>query len=147
MTTSQELKMKGNWNELRGRIEEHWSQLTSSDLDNLEGRKDQIVGKIQQKTGETSQKIEAELNHLLETVCNSAASTTEKLGQTVQNAQEHLNQASQAARQQMDRMNDSIQQGYQQAEETVRKHPTESVAVAFGTGLIAGVIVSLALRR
>ena len=41
---------------------------------------------------------------------------------------------------------DQIRHGYEEAERTVQRHPTESVLMAFGGGLIAGVIVGLILR-
>lgn len=145
MTTREEIR--GHWNELRGQIEERWSQLGPGDLDGVDGSTDQLVGKIQQKTGQARQKIEEELDSLLQNVSQSASSATEKLGEYGKQAQEQFARASDAAREQYDRMSDSLQDGYREAENTVRRRPAESVAVAFGTGLIAGVVVGLALRR
>ncbi|MCA9006736.1 MAG: DUF883 family protein [Planctomycetaceae bacterium] len=149
MTTREELR--GHWNEIRGRIEERWSQLNSSDLDGLEGKTDQLVGKIQQKTGETSRDIQKELDAIVESLSHSASTMAGKVGDTfneaVKNSREQFAHASEAAREQYEQVNQSVRKGYHEAERTVRKHPAESVAVAFGTGLIAGVIVSLAWRR
>jgi len=69
------------------------------------------------------------------------------VNETVNQAKEQFSHASEAAREQYERVNESIQEGYHQAEKTVQKNPAESVAVAFGTGLIAGVIISLVWRR
>ncbi|WP_339686051.1 general stress protein CsbD [Gimesia maris] len=149
MTTREELR--GHWNEIRGRIEERWSQLNSSDLDGLEGKTDQLVGRIQQKTGETKRDIQRELDSMVESFSQSASTVADKMGDTlneaVKNSKEQFAHASDAAREQYEQVNQSVQKGYREAERTVRKHPAESVAVAFGTGLIAGVIVSLAWRR
>tara|TARA_R110002111_G_scaffold153375_1_gene220252 strand:- start:240182 stop:240619 length:438 start_codon:yes stop_codon:yes gene_type:complete len=145
MTTREEIR--GNWNQLRGRIEERWGQLTSNDLDELEGKADQLVGKIQQKTGETSQKIEAELDAIIKNLSESASCASERIGESVKKTKEQLAQVSESAREQYERVSETVQDGYQQAEHTVRKHPAESVAVAFGTGLIAGVIVGLVWRK
>jgi ElaB/YqjD/DUF883 family membrane-anchored ribosome-binding protein len=41
---------------------------------------------------------------------------------------------------------ESIRSGYDQAQGTVRRNPMESVAVAFGAGIITGVIVGLVLK-
>ncbi|MBN70364.1 MAG: general stress protein CsbD [Gimesia sp.] len=149
MVTREEIR--GHWNELRGRIEKHWNQLSPHDLDGVEGETDQLVGKIQQKTGQASTEIRQELDCIVDDMSKSAARATEKLGEnfenTVNKTKEQFQHASEAARAQYEHLNESMHKGYQQAEQTLRKNPVESVAVAFGTGLIAGVIVSLVWRR
>lgn len=145
MTTREEVR--GHWNELRGQIEKRWSQLSPHDLDNVDGDTDQLVGTIQQKTGQARQRIEEELDDLLQNLSHSASSAAENVGEYVKSAKEQFTHASDQARQQYDRMNESFQEGYRHAENAVRRRPAESVAVAFGTGLIAGVIVGLAIRR
>jgi uncharacterized protein YjbJ (UPF0337 family) len=145
MTTREEIR--GHWNELRGQIEQRWSQLSPHDLDEVEGDTDQLVGKIQQKTGQAKQKIEEQLDSLLDNLSQSASSATEKMGEYVKQAKDQFGHVSEAAREQYERASESIQGGYHQAEDMVRRRPAESVAVAFGTGLIAGVIVGLVLRR
>ena len=40
----------------------------------------------------------------------------------------------------------SVQDGFEQAERTVRQRPVESLAVAFGTGVITGLLVALVVR-
>lgn len=50
-------KLKGNWNQLKGKLKEEYGQLTDDDLKYIEGKKDQMIGAIQEKTGETKEKI------------------------------------------------------------------------------------------
>lgn len=145
MTTREEIR--GHWNELRGRIEERWTQLSPNDLDDVDGNTDQLVGKIQQKTGQARQKIQEELDSMLENLSQSASSGAGKMGEYTKQAKEQLAQASERTRQQYDRMSHSVQDGYHQAENTVRRHPAESVATAFGTGLVAGLLVGFIMRR
>lgn len=45
-------QVKGNWNQFRGKVKERWNDLTDDDLDAMEGRREQIVGKIQERYGE-----------------------------------------------------------------------------------------------
>jgi uncharacterized protein YjbJ (UPF0337 family) len=40
-------QIQGNWNQLRGRIKEQWGKLTDDDLDVVNGRFEQLVGRIQ----------------------------------------------------------------------------------------------------
>ena len=42
---------KGNWNQFRGKVKEQFNELTNDDLDAMECRREQIVGKIQERYG------------------------------------------------------------------------------------------------
>ena len=61
-------------------------------------------------------------------------------------AREYLNQASESTSEVSDQVRERVREGYAGAEQLVQRRPAESLAVAFGTGLIAGVIVGLVLR-
>ena len=54
--------MKGKWNELKGKVQEEWGELTNDDLDRIEGERDQLVGKIQQRYGKARHEAEQELD-------------------------------------------------------------------------------------
>ena len=58
------LRIRGNWNELKGRVKQHWGTLTDDDLMFQEGREDELVGRIQKKTGEPREKIINFINKL-----------------------------------------------------------------------------------
>ena len=51
------LKAKGNWNELKGKIKQQYSQLTDDDLLYQEGKDDELLGRIQKKTGKTKEQV------------------------------------------------------------------------------------------
>ncbi|MEZ5333535.1 MAG: CsbD family protein [Thermoanaerobaculia bacterium] len=53
--------LKGKWNEFRGSVQERWGKITDDDLDVIEGRRDQLIGKIQQAYGRTRAEVEREL--------------------------------------------------------------------------------------
>jgi uncharacterized protein YjbJ (UPF0337 family) len=42
---------EGQWNQLKGKVREKWAQLTDDDFDAIGGRKDQLVGRIQERYG------------------------------------------------------------------------------------------------
>lgn len=52
---------RGKWNELRGKVKERWGDLTDDDLDRIEGRRDQLIGAIQQRYGKAREEAEQEL--------------------------------------------------------------------------------------
>ncbi|QDT01108.1 CsbD family protein [Adhaeretor mobilis] len=126
MITQQQLT--GNWNQLKGLIQEKWGQLTDDELQEVSGEFEQIVGLIQQKTGEARQQVEATLEKLSE-------KSSGMVQHAADTAKEYFGQAS-----------DSMRDAAGQVRQTVEKRPAESVAVAFGTGLLAGVVVGLVLR-
>ncbi|UZD22253.1 CsbD family protein [Algoriphagus halophytocola] len=54
------LKLKGNWNILKGKLKEKYGELTDDDLAYVEGQEDQLLGKIQKRTGEAEETIKKE---------------------------------------------------------------------------------------
>jgi uncharacterized protein YjbJ (UPF0337 family) len=51
------LRIKGNWNEIKGKIKQQWGQLTDDDLQYQKGREDELLGRIQKRTGKTREEI------------------------------------------------------------------------------------------
>ncbi|MFC3111452.1 CsbD family protein [Undibacterium arcticum] len=41
----------GNWKQFKGKIKEQWSKLTDDHIDQIEGKRDQLSGKIQENYG------------------------------------------------------------------------------------------------
>lgn len=56
--------LAGQWNQVRGQIKKRWGQLTDDDLKLVDGNIDQLVGRIQHKTGEAREAIESFLDEL-----------------------------------------------------------------------------------
>lgn len=52
------LTIKGNWNTIRGALKQRWAQLTEDDLLFEEGKEEELVGRIQRRTGESREKIQ-----------------------------------------------------------------------------------------
>jgi len=50
-------EIKGNWNEIKGKLKQKFADLTDDDLLYEEGKEDELYGKIQQKTGKTKDEI------------------------------------------------------------------------------------------
>lgn len=58
------LKVKGNWNELKGKIKQQYADLTDDDLLYVEGKEDELLGRIQQKTGKTKEEVKSWIDKL-----------------------------------------------------------------------------------
>lgn len=50
-------KIKGNWNQIKGKLKEEYGQLTDNDLMYEEGKEDQLFGRLQEKTGKTKEEL------------------------------------------------------------------------------------------
>ncbi len=54
-------KVKGSWSQTKGAVKEQWGELTDDDLLAIEGRRDQLVGKIQTRYGISREAAEAQV--------------------------------------------------------------------------------------
>lgn len=50
-------KIKGNWNELKGKLKQEYGQLTDDDLAYAEGKEDELIGRLQNKLGKTKEEV------------------------------------------------------------------------------------------
>lgn len=51
----------GSWTEFQGKVRERWGKLTNDDLDVIAGRRDQLVGVLQQRYGTAKDDLEHEV--------------------------------------------------------------------------------------
>lgn len=55
------LQLKGNWNIAKGKLKQRWGDLTDDDLNYAEGKEEELIGRIQKRTGETREAVERAL--------------------------------------------------------------------------------------
>ena len=120
--------IQGEWNHLCSLARQRWNQLTEDDLRGLEENIEQLIGRIQQKTGEGRDAIAAFFSEMASRGSSAVAQATDAAGQYAH------------------QVGDQVRERYDSAEGLVRRHPTETVVVAFGIGLVAGLITGLAIR-
>lgn len=58
------LELKGNWNVLKGKLKQKYSQLTDDDLQYVEGKEDELLGRLQKKLGKSDREIRDTLRDL-----------------------------------------------------------------------------------
>ena len=58
------LRFKGSWNEAKGKLKQKYGQLTDDDLTFVEGKDDELLGRLQQKLGKTKEVLRAEIEKL-----------------------------------------------------------------------------------
>lgn len=132
-------EMSGGWNQLKGQIKAKWGQLTDNELTQSEGNVEKLVGMIQQKTGTARREIETFFDQCVK----DGASTANRVAAS---ARQYAQQAGEAVNQGYEEVAERVQEGYEQAEEVIRSRPAESLSVAFGVGIITGILVTLLMR-
>jgi len=58
------LEIKGDWNQLKGRVKQAYGDLTDDDLVREEGKDDEMLGKLQKKTGKGRDELVKWINSL-----------------------------------------------------------------------------------
>ncbi|GAA4797025.1 CsbD family protein [Olivibacter ginsenosidimutans] len=58
------LSLKGTWNQIKGKAKQAYADLTDDDLMYEEGKEDELVGRLQKKTGKTRDEVVDWLNSL-----------------------------------------------------------------------------------
>jgi uncharacterized protein YjbJ (UPF0337 family) len=57
--------LEGKWKQLKGRVQETWGELTNDEIDQIQGKRDVLAGKLQEKYGYTRVEAENEINDFL----------------------------------------------------------------------------------
>ncbi|KZE70464.1 hypothetical protein AV654_06140 [Paenibacillus elgii] len=52
--------LKGKWRQLKGEAQKQWGKLTDDDLDVINGEKEKLLGKLQEKYGHTKEAAQEE---------------------------------------------------------------------------------------
>jgi len=66
------LEIKGDWNLIKGKLKQKWAQLTDDDLQYLEGKQDELLGRIQKRTGESRETVETAIEDYRTTLRRSS---------------------------------------------------------------------------
>jgi len=61
MTT---LDLKGNWNEVKGKLKQKYGNLTDDDLTLSEGKEDELLGRIQKRLGKSKEEVRRMIEEL-----------------------------------------------------------------------------------
>jgi uncharacterized protein YjbJ (UPF0337 family) len=67
MTT---LEIKGDWNITTGKLKQKWAKLTDGDLKYIEGKQEELLGRMQKRTGETREAVEKAVKEASSSGCD-----------------------------------------------------------------------------
>ena len=58
------LRMKGSWNEVKGKLKQKYGQLTDNDLTFAEGKDEELLGRLQNRLGKSKDELRKEIEDL-----------------------------------------------------------------------------------
>lgn len=56
------LQLKGNWHIIKGKLKQKYATLTEDDLQYIEGKEEELLGRLQKRTGKTAKEIKDVIN-------------------------------------------------------------------------------------
>lgn len=60
--------LKGQWTQFKGKIRQQWGKLTDDELDQIQGDREILIGKLQQRYGRSREQVEQEVDRWLQQV-------------------------------------------------------------------------------
>jgi uncharacterized protein YjbJ (UPF0337 family) len=72
-------QVEGKWKQATGKAKEKWGKLTDDDLQMINGKKDQLVGRIQERYGIAKEEAEKQVDEFSRTYDTDDATTREKV--------------------------------------------------------------------
>ena len=136
MATKEEAQ--GTWNQLAGAVKSKYSQITGDDLAGVNGNIQQLAGVIQKKTG----KAREEIDEFLKSVSESTATTVGRISEA---ATDFATKASETVREGYDYAKEASRDGLKAATATVQYRPGESLLLAMGIGVVAGLVIGTSM--
>lgn len=58
----EKLQIKGNWNEIKGKLKQQYGELTDNDLTYAEGKEEELLGRLQQKLGKSKEELMSKID-------------------------------------------------------------------------------------
>jgi uncharacterized protein YjbJ (UPF0337 family) len=72
-------RIEGKWKQAKGKIKEQWAKLTDDDLEFINGKRDQLVGRIQERCGIAKDEAERQVNEFSRTYGADEPTTRERI--------------------------------------------------------------------
>lgn len=65
-------RLAGNWKQIQGKIKQKWGDLTDDDMARIEGKRDELAGRLQERYGYTKQQAQKEIDDFMNDVDRAA---------------------------------------------------------------------------
>jgi ElaB/YqjD/DUF883 family membrane-anchored ribosome-binding protein len=135
----------GSWNTIKGKLKQKYAQFTDDDLVFVEGKADELLGRLKTKLGLTEDAVVELLNEMKESAMNfgdgvrdKVSEATAKVGKVVGNAKAKITEVAGEA---YDHARQSARTLQSKAESYVAEQPLKTLLVALAVGFVAGVFI------
>ena len=136
-------QVEGNWKQVRGNVKKQWGKLTDDDLAAIDGRREVLEGRIQERYGYTKDRVRKEIEEWQRSFASQVSRGGDELAAHIESIRDDIQSltstVSRIANQQLGRAQDKAIDAATQAEEAIRRNPTSAVAMALGVGFLLGV--------
>jgi uncharacterized protein YjbJ (UPF0337 family) len=129
-------RIEGNWKQMKGTVKEQWGKLTDDDLTLINGRRDQLEGKIQERYGFAEDQARKEIEDWYRSIESDLAEQIEAIRADIQTL---TSTVARIANKQIARAQDRAIEAANDADDAIRRNPLSAVAIALGLGFIYGV--------
>lgn len=58
-------QIEGNWTQFKGTVQKQWGKITNDELDVIDGRREELVGRIQKQYGISKEEAEKQVDEFL----------------------------------------------------------------------------------
>ena len=137
-------RIEGDWKRLKGTAKEQWGRLTDDDLAAINGRREQLEGKLQERYGYAKDRIKREIDDWASEVRTTArkvandADLSDEVDAIRDDVQKLAATIGDVAKRQAGRAQDNAVDAMHTAENYIRQNPLQAVAIAVGLGFLYG---------
>ena len=137
-------RVEGNWKQVKGNVKRHWGKLTDADLVAIDGRRQELESKLQERYGYTKDRVRKEIDDWYSSTSSQLSETREELADQIDAIRADIERLTSTvgrmANKQLNRAQDKVIETANQTEQAIRQNPLSTVAIAFGLGFLYGVI-------
>lgn len=137
-------RIEGDWKQLKGTAKQHWGRLTDDDLAAINGRREELEGKLQERYGYAKDRIKREIEDWASELRAGArkvandADLADEIDAIKADLQHLTATLGDVAKRQTGRAQDTAVEAMHSAESYIKQNPLQAVAIAGALGFLYG---------
>ena len=139
--------LEGKWSQLKGEAKKQWGELTNDDLERVEGQREKLEGRLQERYGYSRQQAKDEVDKFVSRMDNGMSDLRGTVENTVQEAQAKIQEQVSSAKGTVESKAEEYNRQVRQAApgemtDTVEEYPWLVIVGALVAGLLIGLMLS-----
>ena len=131
----------GSWNQIKGKLRQQFGQLTDDDVSFVEGKGDELLGRLQSKLGMGADQLNDLLNELKDELSAAGANGHEGVASLKAAAGRLADNIKGQAGDVYEQTRQKARTLHEDAEEYVRRNPRQALLTAIAAGFVAGLLI------